>query len=81
MLDLLIGLVMGYLGLFFPNARVLNMIAGNRAKAVFYHVFASAMWAISIYKAAQLNLYFIIGNMIGGAVAIYYLTNKQRKQK
>lgn len=79
--DILIGLFMGFLGVFFPNARTLNMIAGHRFKALFFHIFASAMWAVSIYKAAQFNLYFILGNMCGGAVAIYILASKQRNKK
>ena len=77
--DLLLGLVLGYLGLYFPNSRTLHMIKGERLQAVVYHVLASILWAFSIYYAAQLNFYFICGNIISGSIAIYQLTNKQRK--
>lgn len=81
MIDTLIGLVMGYMGLFFPNSRTINMLQGNKIQAVLFHMVSSILWATSIYFAAKLNIQFIIGNMLGGAFAIYYLTHKQGKLK
>lgn len=79
--DLLIGFVMGLLGLLFPNARMLNMIKGNIGLAVLLHVLSSILWAFSIYFAAQLNIKFILGNIAGGCISIYYLTKKQQENK
>lgn len=70
---------MGLFGLLFPNARMLNMIKGNVLKAALLHVLSSVMWAFSIYYAAQLNIKFIVANIIGGTISICYLTMKQKK--
>ena len=77
--DIALGFIMGFMGLFFPNARTLSMIAGHKFKAVAFHVVSSILWATSIYYAAQLNLHFIFGNLIGGSLAIYILTSRQGK--
>lgn len=75
--DILLGFIMGFLGLFFPNARTISMLAGNKLKAVGFHMISSMLWAIAIYYAAQMNLNFIMGNVVGGSIAIYILTARQ----
>lgn len=76
--DVVIGFIVGLLGLLLPNLRIINMLQGNTAKVVFFHILASLCWVVGINKIANSDVTFIISNIVGGTIAMIYLTKKQK---
>lgn len=77
----LFGLGLGFVGLLLPNLRTIKMLDGKYIQVFFIHVLAAAMAIIFISLVAKNVIPFIIGNTLGGSIAVSYLSYKKHKQK
>jgi hypothetical protein len=76
-LNLLLGLVLGFIGLLLPNLRTIKMLEGHHVQVFFIHILASIMLIIFTLLVAKGIVPFMIGNTIGGGIAVSYLSLKK----
>ena len=77
---LLLGFVLGFVGLLLPNLRTIKMLEGHYIQVFFIHILASLMLVVFTILVAKAVIPFIIGNTIGGALAVSYLSYKKGKK-
>lgn len=78
--NLLFGLVLGFVGLLLPNLRTIKMLEGLYVQVFFIHILASIMLIMFTLLVAKGVIPFMIGNTIGGAIAVSYLSYKKGKK-
>lgn len=78
-LNLSLGLVLGFVGLLLPNLRTIKMLEGNYVQVFFIHILASIMLIIFTTLVAKGVIPFMVGNSIGGGFAVSFLSYKKRK--
>lgn len=78
--NLLLGLVLGFVGLLLPNLRIIKMLEGHHIQVFFIHILSSIMLIIFTMLVAKGVLPFMIGNTIGGAIAVSYLSLKKGRK-
>lgn len=78
--NLLLGLVLGFVGLLLPSLRTIKMLEGHYIEVFFIHILASIMLIVFTTLVAKGVMPFMIGNTIGGAIAVSYLSFKKRKK-
>lgn len=79
--NLLLGLLVGFVGLFLPNLRTMKMLDGHYIQVFFIHILASVMLIVFTLLVAKGVIPFMVGNTIGGSVAVTYLSYKRSKKK
>jgi LytS/YehU family sensor histidine kinase len=78
--NLLLGLVLGFVGLLLPSLRTIKMLEGHYIEVFFIHILASIMLIVFTTLVAKGVMPFMVGNTIGGAIAVSYLSFKKRKK-
>lgn len=79
-LNLFLGLILGFVGLFLPNLRTIKMLEGYYIQVFFIHILASIMLIIFTTLVAKGVIPFMIGNSIGGGIAVSFLSYKKEKE-
>ena len=77
---MLLGLVLGFVGLLLPSLRTIKMLEGHYIEVFFIHILASIMLIVFTTLVAKGVMPFMVGNTIGGAIAVSYLSFKKRKK-
>lgn len=77
--NLLLGFVIGFVGLLLPNLRMIKMLDGQYVQVFFIHILAAIMTMVFTLLVAQIVIPFMVGNTIGGALAVSYLSYKKYK--
>lgn len=75
--NFLLGLISGFVGLLLPNLRIIKMLEGHHVQVFFIHILASIMMIVYTTLVAKGVIPFMIGNTIGGAIAVSYLSLKK----
>lgn len=78
--NLLLGLVIGFIGLLLPSLRTIKMLEGHYIEVFFIHILASIMLIVFTMLVAKGVVPFMIGNTIGGGIAVSYLSLKKGKK-
>jgi LytS/YehU family sensor histidine kinase len=78
--NLLVGLIFGFIGLLLPNLRTIKMLEGNYIQVFFIHILASITLIIFTTLVAKGVIPFMIGNSIGGGLAVSYLSYKKKER-
>lgn len=78
-MNFLLGLLIGFVGLWFPNLRIITMLEGKITQSFFLQIVSSITLTIFTTLAAHGVMSFIVGNTLGGAIAVAILAYKKKK--
>lgn len=79
MMNFLLGLFIGFVGLWFPNLRIITMLEGKVVQSFFLQIVSSLVLTVFTTLAAHGIISFIVGNTLGGGIAVALLAYKKRK--
>ena len=74
----LFGFALGFIGLLLPNLRTIRMLEGHYISVFFIHILASVMLIVFTILVSKLIIPFMVGNTLGGGLAVSYLSYRKR---